>query len=237
MRTCSRGTAMPILLLLLLGTAPARTQPSCLHFPDLLPAKLRELRVKFEEIKDYFQSKDDDLSIQLLSSDLLEEFKVRIAFPREFLLLPHPSPAFHKRGSQLETGACAAVTPGWLCHPAGTRVAAAGLALLPPQPARLPRPALVCTNAHTPCWWPSPTRLPPPVAPGEPRLPVGVRDDGVLHGGGAAQRNEDQHAPPAERGRPGQPPAEPQDHDEALSQILHLRGQEQEHEAHQGDLH
>ncbi|NWI04625.1 IL10 protein, partial [Tichodroma muraria] len=70
-----RGAAVPVLLLLLLGTAPARAQPSCLHFPELLPAKLRELRVKFEEIKDYFQSKDDDLSIQLLSSDLLEEFK------------------------------------------------------------------------------------------------------------------------------------------------------------------
>ncbi|NXS25630.1 IL10 protein, partial [Pomatostomus ruficeps] len=67
------GTAVPVLLLLLLGTA--RTQPSCLHFPELLPAKLRELRLKFEEIKDYFQSKDDDLSIQLLSTDLLDEFK------------------------------------------------------------------------------------------------------------------------------------------------------------------
>ncbi|XP_027551234.1 interleukin-10 [Neopelma chrysocephalum] len=74
MRTCSSCKAMPILLLLLLA-AGARCQPSCLHFPQLLPAKLRELRVKFEEIKDYFQSKDDDLSIQLLSSDLLDEFK------------------------------------------------------------------------------------------------------------------------------------------------------------------
>ncbi|NXY08705.1 IL10 protein, partial [Pteruthius melanotis] len=70
-----RGTAVPVLLLLLPGIAPALAQPSCLHFPELLPAKLREMRVKFEEIKDYFQSKDDDLSIQLLSSDLLEEFK------------------------------------------------------------------------------------------------------------------------------------------------------------------
>ncbi|NXY16737.1 IL10 protein, partial [Atrichornis clamosus] len=69
--------SMPTLLLLLLaaGTPPALGEPSCLHFPELLPAKLRELRVKFEEIKDYFQSKDDDLSIQLLSSDLLHEFK------------------------------------------------------------------------------------------------------------------------------------------------------------------
>ncbi|NWT11783.1 IL10 protein, partial [Vireo altiloquus] len=69
-------TAVPtllLLLLLLLGTACA--QPSCLLFPELLPAKLKELRVKFKEIKDYFQSMDDDLSIQLLSSDLLEEFK------------------------------------------------------------------------------------------------------------------------------------------------------------------
>ncbi|NXU97408.1 IL10 protein, partial [Cettia cetti] len=66
---------LPLLPLLLLGTAPARAQPACLHLPELLPSKLKELRVKFEEIKDYFQSKDEDLSIQLLSSDLLEEFK------------------------------------------------------------------------------------------------------------------------------------------------------------------
>ncbi|NWU62823.1 IL10 protein, partial [Pterocles burchelli] len=67
----------PALLLLLLPACalPARAEPACLHFPQLLPAKLRELRTKFEEIKDYFQSKDDELSIQLLSSELLEEFK------------------------------------------------------------------------------------------------------------------------------------------------------------------
>ncbi|NXO27690.1 IL10 protein, partial [Cisticola juncidis] len=64
-----------LMLVLALGTAPARAQPACLRFPELLPAKLREIRVKFEEIRDYFQSKDEDLSIQLLSSDLLEEFK------------------------------------------------------------------------------------------------------------------------------------------------------------------
>ncbi|KAM7032846.1 interleukin-10 [Acridotheres tristis] len=75
MRTCSGGTAVPIVLLLLLGTVPTRAQPSCSHFPELLPTKLKELRIKFGEIKDYFQSKDDDLSTQLLSSDLLEEFK------------------------------------------------------------------------------------------------------------------------------------------------------------------
>ncbi|NWV48034.1 IL10 protein, partial [Daphoenositta chrysoptera] len=69
------GTAVPVLLLLLLGSAPARAQPSCPDFTKLLPAKFKELRAKFGEIKDYFQSKDDDLSIQLLSSDLLEEFK------------------------------------------------------------------------------------------------------------------------------------------------------------------
>ncbi|XP_009075523.1 PREDICTED: interleukin-10 [Acanthisitta chloris] len=54
---------------------PIRGESSCRHFHELLPAKLKELRVKFEEIKDYFQSKDDELSIQLLSSDLLDEFK------------------------------------------------------------------------------------------------------------------------------------------------------------------
>ncbi|KAM6114586.1 interleukin-10 [Phoenicopterus ruber ruber] len=74
MQTCSAL----LLLLLAAGTLPARcspTEPSCLHFSELLPAKLKELRIKFEEIKDYFQSKDDELSIQLLSSELLEEFK------------------------------------------------------------------------------------------------------------------------------------------------------------------
>ncbi|NXI53406.1 IL10 protein, partial [Chloroceryle aenea] len=71
----------PALLLLLLAasTLPAGgspDDPSCLHFSThLLPAKLKELRSKFEEIKDYFQSRDDELSIQLLSSELLDEFK------------------------------------------------------------------------------------------------------------------------------------------------------------------
>ncbi|NXE20897.1 IL10 protein, partial [Ardeotis kori] len=66
------------LLLLAASTLPAPgspAEPSCLHFPKILPAKLKELRIKFEEIKDYFQSKDDELSIQLLSSELLDEFK------------------------------------------------------------------------------------------------------------------------------------------------------------------
>ncbi|NXE07824.1 IL10 protein, partial [Lophotis ruficrista] len=69
----------PALLLLLAASAlPALgspAEPSCLHFPQILPAMLKELRTKFEEIKDYFQSKDDELSIQLLSSELLDEFK------------------------------------------------------------------------------------------------------------------------------------------------------------------
>ncbi|NXC41399.1 IL10 protein, partial [Penelope pileata] len=67
----------PALLLLLAAcTLPARcSEPGCLHFSQLLPATLRELRVKFEEVKDYFQSKDDELNIQLLSSELLDEFK------------------------------------------------------------------------------------------------------------------------------------------------------------------
>nr|XP_009670499.1 PREDICTED: interleukin-10 [Struthio camelus australis] len=51
------------------------TEPSCAHFSELLPAYLRDLRIKFEEIKDYFQSKDDELSIQLLNAELLDEFK------------------------------------------------------------------------------------------------------------------------------------------------------------------
>ncbi|NXW57527.1 IL10 protein, partial [Eurystomus gularis] len=67
-----------LLLLLAVSSLPVRsspTEPACLHFSELLPAKLRELRSKFEEIKDYFQAKDDELSIQLLSSELLDEFK------------------------------------------------------------------------------------------------------------------------------------------------------------------
>ncbi|NXH09948.1 IL10 protein, partial [Bucco capensis] len=67
-----------LLLLLAASSLPARgspAEPACLHFPELLPAKLKELRSKFEEIKDYFQSRDDELSVQLLSSELLQEFK------------------------------------------------------------------------------------------------------------------------------------------------------------------
>lgn len=55
MRTC----CVALLLLLAASTQPARcllTDPSCLHLSDLLPAKLKELRMKFEEIKDYFVS-------------------------------------------------------------------------------------------------------------------------------------------------------------------------------------
>ncbi|NXY88806.1 IL10 protein, partial [Alcedo cyanopectus] len=70
----------PALLLLLLAASalPAGGSPTdldCLHFSELLPAKLKEMRSKFGEIKDYFQSKDDELSVQLLSTELLEEFK------------------------------------------------------------------------------------------------------------------------------------------------------------------
>ncbi|XP_025933068.1 interleukin-10 [Apteryx mantelli] len=74
MKTCTA-----IVLLLLAASAELasclHTEPSCTHFSELLPAYLRDLRIKFEEIKDYFQSKDDELSIQLLSSELLDEFK------------------------------------------------------------------------------------------------------------------------------------------------------------------
>lgn len=55
MQTC------PALLLLLLAACalPARCsapQPSCPHFSELLPAKLKELRITFEKMKDYFVS-------------------------------------------------------------------------------------------------------------------------------------------------------------------------------------
>ncbi|NXL56163.1 IL10 protein, partial [Chordeiles acutipennis] len=73
-----RSLTALLCLLLAACALPAHcspAEPTCLHFSELLPAKLRELRIKFEEIKDYFQSKDDELSIQLLSSELLDEFK------------------------------------------------------------------------------------------------------------------------------------------------------------------
>ncbi|OXB67154.1 UNVERIFIED_CONTAM: hypothetical protein H355_010874 [Colinus virginianus] len=72
MQTCCQA----LLLLLAACSLPAHcSEPGCLHFSELLPARIRELRVKFEEIKDYFQSRDDELNIQLLSSELLDEFK------------------------------------------------------------------------------------------------------------------------------------------------------------------
>ncbi|XP_005143250.2 interleukin-10 [Melopsittacus undulatus] len=75
MQPCSSALALLLLAACTLPTSSSPAEPSCLHFPELLPAKLKELRMKFEEIKDYFQSKDDELSIQLLSSELLDDFK------------------------------------------------------------------------------------------------------------------------------------------------------------------
>lgn len=69
-----------------------------------------------------------------------------------------------------------------------------------------------------------PPTQPLPLTPGELRLPVGVGDDAVLHGGGPAQRHQEQRAPPAERGRPGQPAAGPEGDDEALCEWAQHRG-------------
>ncbi|KAM8988448.1 interleukin-10 isoform 1-T2 [Ara ararauna] len=75
MQPSSSALALLLLAACTLPTSSSLPEPSCLHFPELLPAMLKELRMKFEEIKDYFQSKDDELSIQLLSSELLDDFK------------------------------------------------------------------------------------------------------------------------------------------------------------------
>ncbi|KAM9519946.1 interleukin-10 [Guaruba guarouba] len=75
MQPSSSALALLLLAACTLPTSSSLAEPSCLHFPELLPAMLKELRMKFEEIKDYFQSKDDELSIQLLSSELLDDFK------------------------------------------------------------------------------------------------------------------------------------------------------------------
>ncbi|XP_077785153.1 interleukin-10 [Podarcis muralis] len=51
------------------------SESSCKRFADILPHKLRELRLTFYEIRDYFQARDDELEIMLLKEDLLEDFK------------------------------------------------------------------------------------------------------------------------------------------------------------------
>ncbi|XP_063156152.1 interleukin-10 [Candoia aspera] len=47
----------------------------CRHFADNLPFRLRELRITFNKIKDYFQDRDSELDTMLLKEDLLEDFK------------------------------------------------------------------------------------------------------------------------------------------------------------------
>uniref|UniRef100_A0A8C8S6R4 Interleukin family protein n=1 Tax=Pelusios castaneus TaxID=367368 RepID=A0A8C8S6R4_9SAUR len=51
------------------------SEESCMYLPNLLPHKLRNLRIAFGEIKDYFQAKDDELDVLLLQEDLLKDFK------------------------------------------------------------------------------------------------------------------------------------------------------------------
>ncbi|XP_060089241.1 interleukin-10 [Heteronotia binoei] len=64
------------LLSLVLNKAHCQlNEGTCKHFAEILPLKLRDLRVAFNEIKDYFQSRDDELDIMLLNEDLLQEFK------------------------------------------------------------------------------------------------------------------------------------------------------------------
>uniref|UniRef100_A0A6J0V6X7 Interleukin family protein n=1 Tax=Pogona vitticeps TaxID=103695 RepID=A0A6J0V6X7_9SAUR len=54
---------------------PQLANSSCKYFADNLPRRLRELRVIFNKVKDYFQTRDDRLDIMLLKEDLLEDFK------------------------------------------------------------------------------------------------------------------------------------------------------------------
>ncbi|KAG6935514.1 interleukin 10 [Chelydra serpentina] len=51
------------------------SEESCTQLSNLLPLRLKNLRIAFDEIKDYFQAKDDELDILLLKEDLLEDFK------------------------------------------------------------------------------------------------------------------------------------------------------------------
>ncbi|XP_029429583.1 interleukin-10 [Rhinatrema bivittatum] len=67
-----------VLLLLVacghLGSPALRVQESCRHLASIFPAKLRELRLTFDRVKDYFQMKDDELDVILLKEDLLQDF-------------------------------------------------------------------------------------------------------------------------------------------------------------------
>lgn len=64
MQPCSPALALLLLAACSLPASGSPAEPSCLHFPQLLPAKLKELRIKFEEIKDYFVS----ITLQVSSS-------------------------------------------------------------------------------------------------------------------------------------------------------------------------
>ncbi|KAJ7331732.1 hypothetical protein JRQ81_013912 [Phrynocephalus forsythii] len=54
---------------------PNLNKSSCRYFADNLPHRLRELRVTFNKVKDYFQTRDDRMDIMLLKEDLLQDFK------------------------------------------------------------------------------------------------------------------------------------------------------------------
>ncbi|XP_007437603.1 interleukin-10 [Python bivittatus] len=63
-----------MLLFLVLQNAHSQLT-DCRRFAESLPLRLRELRVTFNKIKDYFQDRDSELDTMLLKEDLLEDFK------------------------------------------------------------------------------------------------------------------------------------------------------------------
>ncbi|KAH0618899.1 hypothetical protein JD844_018431 [Phrynosoma platyrhinos] len=67
---------MLLSLVLILKNAHSQlAENNCKYFANNLPLRLRELRVTFNKVKDYFQARDDELDIMLLNKDLLEDFK------------------------------------------------------------------------------------------------------------------------------------------------------------------
>ncbi|XP_051852719.1 interleukin-10 [Antechinus flavipes] len=72
---------MPTLMLLfcflfLTGPSPSSaSENNCTSFSTTLPILLRELRIGFEGVKGYFQSKDELLSVRLLDESLQNDFK------------------------------------------------------------------------------------------------------------------------------------------------------------------
>ncbi|XP_018614073.1 interleukin-10 [Scleropages formosus] len=70
-------TCVPLCTVALLLVASAQSRhctDSCCSFVENFPARLKQLRVSFDEIKQYYQE-NDELEMALLDENILQEFK------------------------------------------------------------------------------------------------------------------------------------------------------------------